>query len=407
MEKISTMPNNQAQYVQPTQLAGSFPVSAPMASSVQNGGNITQYSGLIGAGLGFVSGILDRRAARKEAAAQRDWNEAMLDKQNEWSLNQWNMTNEYNTPLHQKERLLEAGMNPLYYGLDGTSANAFQSAQPLGYDRAKIENMTNPLAAGLAGYMSMRGQEKQIELQNAQIDKIKAETENVGLDTEFKDKTMAARVEAEKLANSLTKETISKIQEEKKQVIANTKKLIEETKTEVERQALIAAETAVQKATEKQIVEMLPYQKLLVQAETQAQKAAAAASFAHAMYERRLLESGYIDKMNEKMDEEIKKLGTENEREKALAARDKFITAIKTGELLHSDNKAVQVFYDYICNYPLKFLTTVGTVFDDFSSLILAGGIGKAAAGFKKASGKVPTIYGADGQTISSVSYDF
>ena len=72
--------NNQAQYVQPTALAGSFPMSMPSVASVANGGNLSQYSGLIGSALGFVGGILDRNAARKEAAKERDWNEAMMDK---------------------------------------------------------------------------------------------------------------------------------------------------------------------------------------------------------------------------------------------------------------------------------------------------------------------------------------
>lgn len=36
----------------------------------------------------------------------------------------WNMQNEYNTPFNQMQRLKQAGMNVLYYGLDGNSAGA-------------------------------------------------------------------------------------------------------------------------------------------------------------------------------------------------------------------------------------------------------------------------------------------
>ena len=89
---------------------------------------------------------LNRAEANKQAATeQMEWTERMMDKQNEWSLNMWNKTNEYNSPSAQFQRLKDAGLNPLYYGLDGSSAQAFQSAQPLSYERANIENRPNPI----------------------------------------------------------------------------------------------------------------------------------------------------------------------------------------------------------------------------------------------------------------------
>lgn len=36
----------------------------------------------------------------------------------------WNMQNEYNSPINQMARLKQAGLNPLYYGLDGNSSGA-------------------------------------------------------------------------------------------------------------------------------------------------------------------------------------------------------------------------------------------------------------------------------------------
>lgn len=287
--------DNRAYPVQSAELAGSF-YSSP---SVANGSSFSA-SGLIGAGAGLLNGFLDRRFERKEAQRQRDWNESMLEKENQWNLDLWNRTNEYNSPAAQVERMREAGLNPLYYGLDGSSANGVQSAQSLGYDRASARGLTNPFNAGLEGYMSMKSLDKDIELKNAQIDKIKNESASVGLDNEFKDKTLAARVEAENLGNQLTKENIDKVKKEKNQIEENIKKTIQETKSEVERTALLAAQTAVQKATEKQILELLPYQKLLVQAQTAAQKAAASASYWNAMYQKGLIDRGYLDAVVEK-----------------------------------------------------------------------------------------------------------
>ena len=69
----------------------------------------------------------------------------MMAKQNAWNEEMWAKTNEYNDPSNQVQRMRNAGLNPLYYGLDGSSANAMQSASPLGYDRATMEAMNNPL----------------------------------------------------------------------------------------------------------------------------------------------------------------------------------------------------------------------------------------------------------------------
>lgn len=296
-----------------------------------------------------------------------------MDKQNDWNLNMWNMTNEYNTPAEQVKRMREAGLNPLYYGLDGSSAGMQQSAQALGYDRASARGLTNPLQAGMEGYMSMRAASKDIELKNATIDKIKSETTGVDLDSEFKEKTMNARVDSVNLGNSLTKETINKVKEEKKLVLERIKQTIEETKSEIEKRGMYAAQAALDRAKEKEIVELLPYQKNLYEAQTLAQKAAAAASFAHALYEKRLLESGYVDKMIESMDAKIKLVGTQEEREQALKVRDKFITAVKTGELVQFDNKFAQGVADVVLNYPLKFLSTIATAFDGFKGVMIAG----------------------------------
>lgn len=289
--------NNQAQYTQPTALAGSYPGNPSVANSAPSFGGSGLVGSLIGAGAGLISGALDRNFERQEAAKQRDWNESMLEKQNQWNIDMWNMTNEYNTPANQLARMKEAGLNPLYYGLDGSSANAMQSAQALGYDRASARGLTNPILAGLKGYMDMRAQDKQIELQNAQIDKIKADTESTQLDSEWKDKTMDARVEAENLGNKLTEETIDKIKKEKDKMSHEIDLIDKQADTEIARKAALEAQKALDEAKYKEVIELLPYRKLLMEAETEAQKASAAASYAHAAYERGLLSSGYIDAM--------------------------------------------------------------------------------------------------------------
>lgn len=113
----------------------------------------------------FVGAAQQRKFEEQQADKQMAWNESMMDKQNAWTLDMWNRTNAYNDPAAQKERLLKAGLNPLYYGLDGSSANGAESAQALGFDRASMNGITNPLQAAVNA-----------ELMTAQVENVRADT---------------------------------------------------------------------------------------------------------------------------------------------------------------------------------------------------------------------------------------
>lgn len=76
----------------------------------------------------------------KLAREQMAHNEKLMNMQNEFSLDMWNRTNEYNDPLHQVDRLKQAGLNPLYYGLDGSSADSFESAVANPYSLPSLSN---------------------------------------------------------------------------------------------------------------------------------------------------------------------------------------------------------------------------------------------------------------------------
>ena len=243
-------------------------------------GAIIGAAGAVGAAgtQAYASGKMNKRAEkfnREEAEKQRTWNENMADKQNAWNYRLWQEALEYDNPASQKQRLLDAGLNPLYFGLDGNSAAAFQgAAQPLGYERAQAPNYENPATTGLAAFTQATSLMKDIELKNAQIDKLKGETSGIELDNQFKDMTMQARAEGVELANQVTKVQIHEV---KSQIAINEqelKKRIEETKNEIEKRGLIVAEAMLAKANAgkaeaecKSILELLPLQKLLTQAQ--------------------------------------------------------------------------------------------------------------------------------------------
>lgn len=146
-----------------------FQPAQHQSTSVNGGSGV---AGVVTAGLGMLNSYFDRKQERELAEQQRDWNEQMMNKQNEFSLDMWNKTNEYNSPSKQVERLREAGLNPLYYGLDGTSANSFESAQAQGYQRASMAGLNNPVQGFIDTAVKL-----------AQLGNIQADTAKKGQET--------------------------------------------------------------------------------------------------------------------------------------------------------------------------------------------------------------------------------
>ena len=139
---------------------------------------------LIGAGLSAAGSVATTSYNAAQTRKQREWSEKMTAQANEWNLQQWNRVNEYNTPSAQVERLREAGLNPLYYGLDGSSANGLESAQALPYERANIPNLYNPFSEGLASAASVA------QIENVQADTAKKRNENL-TETQRREKLLA------------------------------------------------------------------------------------------------------------------------------------------------------------------------------------------------------------------------
>lgn len=64
-------------------------------------------------------------AQREENEKNRAWNKAMSEQANQWSIEQWNRENAYNTPAAVMQRLREGGVNPdLFYGNSGQNLSA-------------------------------------------------------------------------------------------------------------------------------------------------------------------------------------------------------------------------------------------------------------------------------------------
>lgn len=124
-------------------------------------------SGLLSGGLGAISSIFSNKAQAKENQRNRDFTEYMYDKQYDNNFKMWNAQNKYDLPSAQKQRLIDAGLNPdLMYSGKGVSPSPNLQAAVAG----------SPSAGSLPGYGGVADAFNQGRLLDAQIRNIDADT---------------------------------------------------------------------------------------------------------------------------------------------------------------------------------------------------------------------------------------
>lgn len=67
-------------------------------------------------GLGLAGNILSGAQMSQNVKSTNKTNLLLAEKQNQWNIDMWNRTNEYNTPSNQLNLLMDAGLNPLMFG---------------------------------------------------------------------------------------------------------------------------------------------------------------------------------------------------------------------------------------------------------------------------------------------------
>nr|QJB21373.1 MAG: DNA pilot protein [Microvirus sp.] len=100
----------------------------------------------IGAASSLVGGLLgkksqsDANATNLQIARETNAsNQQLAEKQNQWNLDQWNRENEYNSAAAQKQRLIDAGMNPYWSSVTPGTAQNVQSAPMANQQIAHVE----------------------------------------------------------------------------------------------------------------------------------------------------------------------------------------------------------------------------------------------------------------------------
>lgn len=179
-------------------------------------GQLGGYAGLISAVLGFGASVINYFGQKKTNQQLMNYNREEAEKQrsfvvqqtadaNAWNERMWEKTNEYNTPENQVERLKDAGLNPLYYGLDGQGAGGISAVQPLSYERASLGSLVNPMSVGLNALLSMA----QVGNIEAQTNKVKSETKAIDARLPFEVDNLKAQVRQSNLSSD-AQEVINK-----------------------------------------------------------------------------------------------------------------------------------------------------------------------------------------------------
>lgn len=160
------------------------------------GGELIGAAGSLLGGLFSSSG--SRYAARKQLQAVRETNAANLQiaqQNNAFNERMWNLQNEYNSPVAQRTRLEQAGINP-YLMLDGSNTGNAQSSVTADTSGTQVAPDVGSTIAG--GYQSMgssifsaASQIAQMvynnDLQSANVAKAQAEVSNVSAQTRYQE----------------------------------------------------------------------------------------------------------------------------------------------------------------------------------------------------------------------------
>ncbi len=120
----------------------------------------------------------NRQAAAQSMEYAKTMNQINFDQQNQM----FDKQAQWNSAEQQKQRLVEAGLNPaLMYGIGGEGGSSVSSG---GGSGTQVEGVGNPGTQAVMMGLQAKSIESQITLNNAQASKINAETEKTEKETE-------------------------------------------------------------------------------------------------------------------------------------------------------------------------------------------------------------------------------
>lgn len=168
-------------------------------------------------------------------------------------------------------------------------------------------------------------------------------------------------LDAVEKSNALSVEQIAQIRANVSKISEEVELLRKQAATEVERRLLTAAETTLRKSTVdkteqeiKNLATLLPFEQALKAAQTEQSKASAAAQLMRAAYDKKLIDSGYIEAMvrdqNSSAGEKEVRAKSEN-YEYLLRSGDIFDTSTFAGDTAKDFVQAASIFSKVISGF--------------------------------------------------------
>ncbi len=267
----------------------------------------------------FLMALLNQYATM----SNRNYNDKVRREQNIFNKYEAQRAREWNQQMDSTKYqravsdMQSAGVNPALAMNGGVTTQATSNAQAQGANVATPELDLSQVAQMVMQERQLKIQEK---LAESQARKNNAEAENKEIENKYADEFNTLRNEGIKISNSLSDAQIDQIGKNIEKMEEEIAKIKKEAATEEERRLLTIAETSLKKAMKdkteterKQIVELLPYQKALMSAQSDNQRAQASYALVQAAYQQGLIDNNYIESLvratNNKADEtEVRKI---------------------------------------------------------------------------------------------------
>lgn len=141
---------------------------------------------IIGAGAGLAGSLVGGLFGNHQQNKANEANLQLAREQNDWNEKMWEKNNEYNSPVAQKQRLIEAGINPLGQNFTNFESDPVQSA-PLSNQQAYVPDpnfLTNGITSTVNAVNSSR-------LAEAERDKIYSDIAGANVKKALDEKILA------------------------------------------------------------------------------------------------------------------------------------------------------------------------------------------------------------------------
>lgn len=130
---------------------------------------------LIAAGAQLIGGLMTNSQNAQNVASANRMNYQIFKEQNEFNLEQWKRNNEYNTPLAQRMRYEQAGINPSL-ALSNITPGVAQATTSASANAMQASQAVNPVPASIDAYIQSKQADASIELTKAEIANKQADT---------------------------------------------------------------------------------------------------------------------------------------------------------------------------------------------------------------------------------------